>query len=152
MWSKSSRPKMLLWDSVNWNLCHSVIWSNWRNLEVWKACGHAWLLMLSTSKREGCDTFAKWRNLKSECLSSTSVRKECLARKFLKTSCKPLGGFPFTHSEQWRNGQHSLRGIESIEDDGRSGRSKDGIADDNFKVVHTLVLCDMRQDLQSTAS
>ena len=27
--------------------------------------------------RGGCDTFAKWRNLKSERLSSTSVRKEC---------------------------------------------------------------------------
>ena len=33
----------------------------------------------------------KWRNFKSEQLSSTSVRKECLPRKFMKTSWKPLG-------------------------------------------------------------
>ena len=35
---------------------------------------HAWLLIQNAFARRGCDTFAKWRNLKSEGLSSTSVR------------------------------------------------------------------------------
>ena len=33
----------------------------------------------------------KMENLKSELLLSTSVRKECLPKKFMKTSWKPLG-------------------------------------------------------------
>ena len=33
------------------------------------------------------------------------------------------------------------RGRESVEDDGRSGRPKDATADENVKVVHTLVMC-----------
>ena len=41
---------------------------------------------------------------------------------------------------------------ESIEDDGRSGHPKDDFADENIKVVHTLVMCDRRQDLRSMAS
>ena len=44
------------------------------------------------------------------------------------------------------------RGRESVEDDGRSGRPKDVTADENVKVVHTLVMCDRRQDLRSIAS
>ena len=34
---------------------------------------------------------------------------------------------------------------EIVEDDGRSGRSKDANADENVKVVHTLVMCDSRR-------
>ena len=41
---------------------------------------------------------------------------------------------------------------ESGEDDGRSGRPKDATADENVKVVHTLVMCDRRRDLQNIAS
>ena len=44
------------------------------------------------------------------------------------------------------------KGRESVEDDGWSGRPKDDTADENVKVVHTLVMCDKRQDLQSIAS
>ena len=44
------------------------------------------------------------------------------------------------------------RGRESVEDDGRSGRPKDATADENVKVVHTLVMCDGRRDVRSTAS
>ena len=33
----------------------------------------------------------KMENLKSERLSSTSVRNKCLPRKFMKTSWKPMG-------------------------------------------------------------
>ena len=44
------------------------------------------------------------------------------------------------------------RGRESVEDDGRSGRPKDATADENVMVVHTLVVCDRRRDLQSIAS
>ena len=43
------------------------------------------------------------------------------------------------------------RGRESIEDDGRSGCPKDATTDENIKVVHTLVMCDRRRDLQSIA-
>ena len=44
------------------------------------------------------------------------------------------------------------RGRESIEDDELFGRPKDSTADENVKVLHTLVMCDRRQDLQSIAS
>ena len=44
------------------------------------------------------------------------------------------------------------RGRESVEDDGRSGRPKDATADENVKVMHTLVMCDRRRDLGSIAS
>ena len=40
---------------------------------------------------------------------------------------------------------------ESVEDDGWSCRPKDATADENVKVVHTLVMCDMRRDLRSIA-
>ena len=43
------------------------------------------------------------------------------------------------------------RGRESVEDDGLFGRPKDAAADENVKVMHTLVMCD-RRDLQSIAS
>ena len=41
---------------------------------------------------------------------------------------------------------------ESVEDDGRSCRLKDATANENVKVVRTLVMCDRRRDLQSIAS
>ena len=44
------------------------------------------------------------------------------------------------------------RGNESVKDDRWSGRPTDAITDGNFKVVHTLVLCDQRRDLRSIAS
>ena len=34
------------------------------------------------------------------------------------------------------------RGRESVEDDGRSDRPKDATADENVKVIHTLVMCE----------
>ena len=40
----------------------------------------------------------------------------------------------------------------SLEDDGRSGRPKDTTADENVKIVHTLVMCDRRRYLRSIAS
>ena len=44
------------------------------------------------------------------------------------------------------------RGRESVEEDERSGRPKDATADENVMVVHTLLMCDRRRDLQSIAS
>ena len=41
---------------------------------------------------------------------------------------------------------------ESVEYDGRSDSPKDATADENVKVVHTLVMCDRRRDLRSIAS
>ena len=41
---------------------------------------------------------------------------------------------------------------ESVEYDGKSGHPKDATADENAKVVHTLLMCDRRRDLRSIAS
>ena len=41
---------------------------------------------------------------------------------------------------------------ESPEDDGRSGRPQDTTANENVKVVHTLVMCDGRRALRSIPS
>ena len=92
---------------------------------------------ISTFKRGGCDTFAKWRNLKSEQLSSTSVRKECLPRKFMKISWKPLGRSLLLISTVKKWAAEFKRGRKSIEDDGRSGRPKDATTDENVKVIRT---------------
>ena len=43
-------------------------------------------------------------------------------------------------------------GRENVGDDGRSSRLKDDTADENIKVLHTLVICDRRRDLRSLAS
>ena len=48
--------------------------------------------------------------------------------------------------------QEFKTGRESFEDDGRSSHPKDATADENVKVVHTLVMCDRRQNLRSIAS
>ena len=45
-----------------------------------------------------------------------------------------------------------LKRGESVEDDGRSDLPKDATADENVKVVYTLVMCDRREDLQSIES
>ena len=47
--------------------------------------------------------------------------------------------------------QQSLRGGTSVEDDGRSGRPNDATTDENVKVMHTQVICDMRRNLPSLA-
>ena len=44
------------------------------------------------------------------------------------------------------------RGRERIEYDGLSGHPTDATADDNVKVVHTLIICDRRRDLRSITS
>ena len=49
-------------------------------------------------------------------------------------------------------GQEFKWGRESLEDDGLSARPKDAAADENVKVVHTLVMCDWRRDLRIVAS
>ena len=84
----------------------------------------------------------------SERLSSkcTSVRKECLSIKFMMTSWKHLGRSLLLIAQR-KDGQQSLKGgRESVEDDGRSGRSKDATADENVKVVHILVMYDSWRD------
>ena len=44
------------------------------------------------------------------------------------------------------------RGREGIEDDARSGRPKDATTDEDVEIVHNLVMCDRRRDVQSIAS
>ena len=50
-----------------------------------------------------------------------------------------------------KNGQQSLRvgERESVDDDVQSGHPKEVTTDEKVKVVHTLVMCDRRRDLQS---
>ena len=45
-----------------------------------------------------------------------------------------------------------MRGRVSIVDDERSGRPKDATTDENVEIVHNLVMCDKRRDLQRIAS
>ena len=65
----------------------------------------------------------------------------------MKTSWKP----PSNNSVK-KIAKEFMRGRESFEDDGRSGRPRDDTADEKVKVVHTLVMCDRRRDLRSIAS
>ena len=86
--------------------------------------------------------------MKAERLSSTSVRKECLQRKFMKTSWKSLGRSLLRIAQR---AAAFKRGRESVGDGGWSGSPKDAMSDENVKVVHTLFMCDRRQDLQTLA-
>ena len=54
---------------------------------------------------------------------------------------------PYSTVKKWA--AEFKRGRESVEDDGLSGCFKD---DENVKVMHTLVMCDKRRDLQSIAN
>ena len=72
-------------------------------------------------------------------------KTECLPRKFMKTSWKPLGRSLHSTVKKWAAA--FKRGREGIEGDGRSGRPQDATADENVKVVHTLVMGDRRPDL-----
>ena len=58
----------------------------------------------------------------------------------MKTSWKPLG------RSLLLNGQQGLRGGD------RALKMMDATADENVKVLHTLVMCGKRQDLRSIAS
>ena len=63
-----------------------------------------------------------------------------------------LGKEPPSYSTVKKWAAECKRDRESVEDDGRSGCPKDATADENVKVVHTLVMCDKRRDPQSIAS
>ena len=70
----------------------------------------------------------------------------------MKTFMETLGKESPSYSTEKKWAAEFKRGRKSIEDDGRSGRPKDATLDENVKVVHTLVICDRRLDLQSKAS
>ena len=94
--------------------------------------------MYSTFKRGGCNTFAKWRDLKSEQLSRRMPPKE-IHEDFMETLGKES---PYSTVKKWA--AEFKRGRERVEDDGWSSRAKDATTDENVKVVHTLVMCDRR--------
>ena len=86
---------------------------------------------------------------KSELLSSTSVRKECLPKEIHEDFRETLGKeSPYSTVKKWA--AEFKTGRESVEDDGRSGHPKD--ADENVMVVRNLVMCDRRRDLRSIAN
>ena len=64
----------------------------------------------------------------------------------MKTSWKPLG-----RSTEKKWAAEFKRGRESGEYDEQNGRLKDATADENVKVVHTLLMCDRRRDVRSIA-
>ena len=74
------------------------------------------------------------KNLKSERLACTSVRKECLPSKFMKTSWKTLGKESLSYSTVKKWAAELKRVGKSVEDDRRSGCPKDVTADENVKV------------------
>ena len=45
-----------------------------------------------------------------------------------------------------------FRRRESIEDDEKSGYPKEATTDENVEIVHSLVMCDRRRNLQDIAS
>ena len=57
---------------------------------------------------------------------------------------------PYSTVKKWE--AEFKRGRKSVREDGRSGSPKYATADENVKVVHTLILCDRRRDLQTKAS
>ena len=63
---------------------------------------------------------------------------------FMETLGKESPSYKYSEKRQ-----QSLRGRESVENDGRSGRPKDATADENVNVVHTLLMCDSRRDQRS---
>ena len=77
------------------------------------------------------------------------MRKECLPKKFIKET---LGKESPSYSTMKQRAAEFKRVRENVEDDGRPGRPKDTTADQNVKVVLTIVMCDRRRYLRSIAS
>ena len=69
----------------------------------------------------------------------------------MKTSWKPLGRSLLLIA-QWKNGQQSLKGEESLRMKDDLAAPKDATGDENVKVEHSLVMCDRRGDLRNIAS
>ena len=44
------------------------------------------------------------------------------------------------------------RGRRALKDDERSGHPKEATTDENIEIVHSLVMCDRRQNLRDIAS
>ena len=83
----------------------------------------------------------------------TRTRTMNTSWKFMNTSWKPLERSLLYASE--KNGQQFMRERErerERESNDDDGRSKDATADENVKVVHTLVMRDRRRDLRGIAS
>ena len=67
-------------------------------------------------KRGVCDTFANRKDLKSEWLSSPSVRKECLPRKFLESLWKASPSYSTVKkwAKEFKRGDKSLRMMDGL--------------------------------------
>ena len=84
--------------------------------------------------------------MKSEWLSSTSLRKEN-HKDFIATFCKESPSY--STLKRWAA---AFKKGEIIENDERSGGPEVATADENVKVVRTTVMCNRRRDLRSITS
>ena len=80
--------------------------------------------------------------------------KEMPPKEIHEDFMETLGKESPSYSTVKKCAEEFKRGRQSAEDDGhgQSGLPKDATADENAKVVHTLVMCDRRRKLQSIAS
>ena len=83
-----------------------------------------------------------------KCFCKTEKHPKKIHEDFIET----LGKKSPSYSTVKKWAAEFKRGRESVEDDRRSGHPKDATTDEKVKVVHTLVMCDRRQDLGSVAS
>ena len=88
--------------------------------------------------------------MRSEWLSTNFCKKGMPPKKIHEDFMENLGKESPSYRKVKTYRQQRLKG-ERVEGDGRFGRPKDASTVENVKVVHTLVMCDRRRDLQNIA-
>ena len=79
-------------------------------------------------------------------------KKGMTSKEIHEDFMKTLGNESPSYSTVKKWAVEFKRWRESIENDERSGRPEDATTDENLEIVHNLVMCDRRRDLQSIAS
>ena len=79
------------------SVCHFILLKNIGSVNSMRSCLVAYI---NHFKREGCDTFAKWKNLKSERLSSFSIWKVCSHGNSWRLHGNPWEGISFLQQSE----------------------------------------------------